>query len=351
MSHLNNKKNKVLFLANIYTPNTSHRGGAIVLAKELWHFLSKQNEISIKHLQLRHIWRSPWQIIDYLLWTIRAPFIFFRYDIISFHATQDFTFTLGPVVWMWAKLLGKQINYHFFGSNFLLKRNKLQQWLFKKTILQSDNIFVETKFAIEKLSEQTDKNLIWFPNMRKRVLAEFPKKKFKKRFVFISLVNYSKGIKEILQIAQKLPDDYTFDIYGPITDSSINEKDLNKGVCRYRGILKNDEVQNVLQNYDIVVLPTYYEGEGYPGIIIEAFSVGNPVITTKWKAVPELVNENTDAILINPKKPNELLEAILFFNNENYPVFSKNAFLSFDQFDRDIVCKKMLNTLRNDTKQ
>jgi len=346
MAHLNKKNKKILFLANTYTPNISHRGGAIVLVKELWNYLSKQNEIDIEHRQQRTIWKSPWQIFDYIWWAVKAPFVFYKYDIIFISHTRDFTFTVGPIVWLWAKLLGKQIYYHFFGTTFLKKRNKFQEWLFKKTILQSDNIFVESKFGLKKLSKQTDKPLFWTPNGRKRMFSKYPEKEFRKRFVFISLVNYPKGIGEILQIADKLPKDYTFDIYGPITDSSINEKDLNKGICRYRGVLKTSEVQDVLKNYDVLVLPTYYEGEGYPGIIVEAFSVANPVITTRWKAVPELVNENVDAILINPKKPDELLEAVLFFNNENYPAFSKNAFMSFDKYDREIVYEKILNTLK-----
>ncbi|HEY8362617.1 MAG TPA: glycosyltransferase, partial [Tissierellaceae bacterium] len=35
--------------------------------------------------------------------------------------------------------------------------------------------------------------------------------------------------------------------------------------------------------------PTYYEGEGFPGTIIDAFSAGVPVIATDWKYNKEIV--------------------------------------------------------------
>ncbi len=339
------KKNKVLFLGNTYATNEYYTGGAIVLAKELWEYLSEQDDIDITHKQLRHIWKAPWQIFDYIWWTIKAPFVFWKYDIISFHATQDFIFTTAPFVWLWAKLLGKKINFHFFGTDFYKQRTKIHEWLIKKTILQSDHLFIETKYIIKKLADDGFHNSIWLPNARKKLLNEWQKKEFEQKFVFISMVNHTKGIDEILQITNQLPDNYTFDIYGPITAKDITASQLNKGRCQYKGILKSDEVQKVLQAYDVLVLPTHFSGEGYPGIIIEAFSVGRPVISTKWRAIPEILKPQKDSLMIKPKDQKELLEAILFFNKDNYPNFSKNAFDSFEQFDKEKVFKKMLETL------
>ncbi len=36
----------------------------------------------------------------------------------------------------------------------------------------------------------------------------------------------------------------------------------------------------MLQHYDMLLFPTHWIGEGYPGIIIEAYHAGIPVITT-----------------------------------------------------------------------
>ena len=40
----------------------------------------------------------------------------------------------------------------------------------------------------------------------------------------------------------------------------------------YKGAVQPQDIYNVLSASDVLVLPTYYPGEGYPGIIIEAYA-------------------------------------------------------------------------------
>jgi len=72
------------------------------------------------------------------------------------------------------------------------------------------------------------------------------------------------------------------DVYGPILE--------NIEVLNYKGVLFGDEVIKKLQEYDVLVLPTFWETEGYPGIILEAFSLSKPVISTNFRAIPEFVD-------------------------------------------------------------
>lgn len=48
----------------------------------------------------------------------------------------------------------------------------------------------------------------------------------------------------------------------------------------------------VLKGYFALLFPTYYKGKGFAGTLIDAFSVGVPVIASDWKYNAELVNEN-----------------------------------------------------------
>lgn len=63
---------------------------------------------------------------------------------------------------------------------------------------------------------------------------------------------------------------------------------------RYGGSVPFDKSVNVLKDYFALLFPTYYEGEGFAGTLIDAYSAGAPVIVIAfdWKYNSELVNEN-----------------------------------------------------------
>ncbi|MFR3494185.1 MAG: glycosyltransferase [Blautia sp.] len=52
---------------------------------------------------------------------------------------------------------------------------------------------------------------------------------------------------------------------------------------RYKGMVPFNQSTEVLKNYDALLFPTYYEGEGFAGTIIDAFAAGLPVIASDWK--------------------------------------------------------------------
>ncbi len=111
-------------------------------------------------------------------------------------------------------------------------------------------------------------NIVWLPNSRKPLIKDFPNKEFANKFVFISRVIPQKGINEIIKAAEFLPNDYIIDIYGPIDDRHYSKDVFLNGKASYKGLLKPEEVVSTLLKYDVLLLPSYFDGEGYPGIII-----------------------------------------------------------------------------------
>ncbi len=129
------------------------------------------------------------------------------------------------------------------------------------------------------------------------------------RFVFCGHIKRSKGIVEIIEAAEELGDEVAVDVYGPFHDGL--DEDVFRGcrVVRYRGIVPPEQVASMLQGYDALVLPTYFDGEGYPGIVIEAYGAGLPVIATRWRSLPEIVDESS-GLLIAPRDPAALRAAM-----------------------------------------
>src|SRR5690606_41557275 len=108
----------------------------------------------------------------------------------------------------------------------------------------------------------------------------------------------------------------------------------------YKGPVKSDEVVDLLSQYDVLVLPSYKEG--YPGVIIEALSIGMPVIATKLRGIQEMVDSSC-AILFEVGNQRALADAIMHFNSNNYTRYCSEAYKAFSKFDSE---KQMPRILR-----
>jgi glycosyltransferase involved in cell wall biosynthesis len=58
--------------------------------------------------------------------------------------------------------------------------------------------------------------------------------------------------------------------------------------------------RELLAAADVLALPTYYEYEGHPYVILEAMSAGLPVVTTAHAAIPETVLHEQTGLLVAP---------------------------------------------------
>ncbi|MEM9922232.1 MAG: glycosyltransferase family 1 protein [Cyanobacteria bacterium P01_D01_bin.50] len=65
---------------------------------------------------------------------------------------------------------------------------------------------------------------------------------------------------------------------------------------------------------DVFVYPSHYEGFGLP--VLEAMTLGAPVVTSNTSSLPEVAGDA--ALLINPDEPMQLAEAILKLISDSY---------------------------------
>ena len=175
--------------------------------------------------------------------------------------------------------------------------------------------FPETRHAFD-VAQNNGIPSIWLPNFRMLPQGDSRERKRNQegpfRFAFIARVSPEKGVREIIQTDSLLNDSIQVDVYGPFDPSlgseGITEKNFD-GLqhIRYCGILKHKDVAPTLETYDAFVFPSYYEG--HPGSLIEALSVGLPVITTNRQFINEVVDE-TCALIVEAKNAEQLAEAM-----------------------------------------
>jgi len=127
----------------------------------------------------------------------------------------------------------------------------------------------------------------------------------------------------------------------------VSKGDFKDKKTQYKGIVQQAEIPELLKKYDVLVLPTHYSGEGYPGVIIEAKRSGLAVVTTRWRSIPEIVEHDVTGLLVEPGSHGELLDALQSLQNDRDLLkrLKQASYESFSDFDCHHWCKKLLDHL------
>jgi glycosyltransferase involved in cell wall biosynthesis len=106
---------------------------------------------------------------------------------------------------------------------------------------------------------------------------------------------------------------------------------------------------------DVFVLPSL--SEGFPLTILEAMASGLPVVSTRVGGLSEIITEGENGFLVEPGKPEQLAEKILFFlkNDEARAKVSENNKEKAKQYSWESIVSKVeaiyYEVLKNRQKQ
>ena len=195
-----------------------------------------------------------------------------------------------------------------------------------------------TKFDISKKSE-------W----RKEIRNEYNIDENDFVFGFVGRINRDKGVNELLASFKKLKNnsvnsklfvvglaDREEEIDPTLLNWAKNSKDIF-----FTGVTENTE--KYYAAFDVFVLPSYREGFG--STIIEAESMGIPVITTNIPGPSEAIIDKKTGILVEPKNTDELFNAFeLLYQNHNLCIQYGNDGLQYvqEKFERKKLFDKNL---------
>lgn len=173
-----------------------------------------------------------------------------------------------------------------------------------KALMGFDCIYVETHTMKAALEQQGFTNIFVTPNCKAlTILSEAEldcavAEPYK--LCTFSRVMREKGIEAAVSAVKAVNgamgrEVFTLDIYGQIDGAQTEwfaqlQKTFPESV-RYGGMVPFDRSVEVLKAYFALLFPTFYEGEGFAGTLIDAFSAGVPVIASDWKYNGEIVND------------------------------------------------------------
>jgi glycosyltransferase involved in cell wall biosynthesis len=225
------------------------------------------------------------------------------------------------------------------------------------------NIAVEGKKLEKDLLSVGLDNVVIVPNFKKvikvPVRVQVPVACLK--FVFISRITPTKGISEIFKATRILNNNgfkghFTITFYGPIDDSFKNT--FKVGLIEnltYGGNLNimGDPGQSYqkLSEYDCMLFPTYWESEGFPGVIIDAFISSLPVIASDWNMNTEFIQDGVNGLIVKPRDAVSLADAMtkVIDNPEILIDMSKNARLRASEYSVDRVGPQIIKLLSDKT--
>lgn len=237
-------------------------------------------------------------------------------DLISIHLPSNKIWSHGLYALITGRLFGKKIIVRKFAGTDINSFNPVMRKITKLVLRRSDAYLCETKYLVKIAEEDGIRPTFWFPNHRKvSGLDNLPMHENCRKAVFLGLVRKEKGVEDLCR-ASELVEDIKVDIYGTlfgdISESFFDDFDN----VSYKGPLNIDEIIDTLSEYDVLVLPSYREG--YPGVIIEAYSVGIPVIVSELRGIREIVDD-TSGIFIKPGKVDQIAEAMnILYKNDSY---------------------------------
>ena len=315
-------------------------GGTTVLFEQLVRDLAIFNELQVTTLNIGvrredRFGKIVVSLITFWQCLLQIPY----HDSIGFHGSVRGVTLFTPVLYCLSKIYRRRLIVRTFGGGFDLKYDSmpyLGRIFFRLFVLRCDCVLFETKVSVNKFSAMKHQRIEWYPNSRP--IAQEPPLNTRVRnnarnFVFLSHVKKDKGILVLLEAFHRLGDSVHLHIYGPII-GSITHHQLTGKNHTYHGIALPKDVAGILSTMDVLVLPTFYVGEGYPGAILEAYANGLPVITTNWRCIPEIVCHGS-GILVRPGSIEDITRAVKRYteSDEFYKSSSSSALKMADYFD------------------
>lgn len=189
-------------------------------------------------------------------------------------------------------------------------------------------IFVETSTMADKLAVLGLDNIRVMPNFKSLTIVSENHLRISDadvlRVCTFSRVMREKGIEDAIEAVVKAntrlnTELFHLDIYGAVEESySERFSEIiadSPNYINYKGVVAHDNVVEVLRNYYLMLFPTFYEGEGFAGTILDAFSSGLPVIASDWRYNAEIINRGTGSIF--PVRDTDALTEILVYYAKN----------------------------------
>lgn len=126
--------------------------------------------------------------------------------------------------------------------------------------------------------------------------------------LFVGIVGETKGVSVLVKamhiliamgfkVVCNIVGDFSDADYGEKIKGQVKQLNLTNHVF-FRGVQMGDEKWNYFLKSDIFCYPSFYAAESFGNVLVEAMMFQLPVIATRWRGIPDIVEDNETGFLI-----------------------------------------------------
>ena len=246
-----------------------------------------------------------------------------RPAIVHIHSCSGFSFFRSTADLMIAKRLGCRTILHIHGAafdEFYAGAGALQQRLITWPLSQADRVVALSQSWRNELLRMAPRAQVAVVENAVAGPADLPSQPHDGpcRFLLLARMDEWKGIDDLLDATTCMRAagcNFELTLAGPsgtagdanILENKIDSRHLN-GAVRYVGPVRGNEKLKLLQRADVYVQSSHHEG--MPIALLEALAYGLPIIATRVGAVPEVITDGREGVLVPPHTPAQLAEAM-----------------------------------------
>jgi len=296
-------------IPNIYLPYGGKRQN--ILKRRLWHILDIYNPLA-KKIVLRQIkefqpdlvnihntygWSSSiWDAVN----EANVPVIQALHDLYLLCPTNMFKNN---------NICRKQcLTCKFMRLPYKTKSNKL------KAVVGVSNFILNHYLSYGYFQDVTIKKVIYNSqnldtNINKKIDRDYI------NFGFIGTLAPNKGIEVLLKAYHKIKKtNYRLFIAG---SGKEDYEEYLKSKFQDNSIIFMGKVnpKDFFEKVDVTIVPSIWY-ENFPGVIVESFAFGTPVIGSNIGGIPEMISEGINGVLFDPYNEEDLMQKMQIFEKE-----------------------------------
>jgi glycosyltransferase involved in cell wall biosynthesis len=274
---------------------------------------------------------------------------------------RDFVILLATR-WMFEKTV---FHFHLAGISELYDRlPRWQQWIFRRAYFGAD--------AAIRLSElnpedgrrlEAKRNYVVangiddpFPERSGEAAAGSENPEGRLRILFVAILYESKGLMVLIDACARLAArgiPFQLEVMGPWQKEEyatrvhewIRELNLSRSVT-FLGRIIGPEKFAPYRKADVFCFPTYFQNEAMPVVLLEAMACRLPIVATRWRGIPSMVDDGHTGFLVEPRDAEAVADRLEQLARDSELRLQLGA-AGRRRFEQEFVISRHLEQLRN----